>query len=466
MYGNTCRASLVISLMLSASAVGSAQMNQTAATSSGASLSSGSAVLQCATATAGVCAPAPLVQPPSSQPGAAAVPVNILDGSAPLYLSEAQAHGFVYSASVSSGYDSAVNDVPHLGGAVTNVEGYLGSLWHKRSFNLLLQHDSSFTDSSSTNLGRQQYQRSAVSLTGVFSRKTSWSFTTENGFGSDAARAVGNLNSAVVGPLAIPGRDVTALGLNSGNVLSTHAIVGMEHQTSASKILDVNLGGFYHRFFDSGSSNQQVDLSARYRDQVSVRTSVGGYTQLVQENYSAAHCTTGSVGFTVSSALLRSAQLEASAGPAFGSSRCSGGGDYQFNASLTAALPHTAIMYVAGGRQRSDGLIQEATWESSVFAGGALGQQSHTRIRVDGGLARYTLVQRAWATAPLHGAFVSGEFHRRLSSAFEISATARHLTRSPGAAQLNRNLAFVTLTWSPARRTLHSSFVGGDNAGR
>jgi hypothetical protein len=394
---------------------------------------------------------------------AAATPVALLNGGSPVYLDGAQARSFRYSAGVSSGYDSAVDDVPQLSGGILTAEGYFGTLLRKRRFDILLQQDSTFTQSYGTNLGPQQYQLSAAALQGAVARNTGWSFTLENGFGSDAARVLGNLNSSVLGTIAVPNPDVTALGLTSGNVLSTHALFALDHRLSETKTLGLTFGTFYHHFFQTDSSNEQFNLSGLYRDQVSERSSLGLYAQLSRENYAAVQCTTESLGILASSSLTHALQLQASAGSVLGSAVCVGGGSYQFNASLAASLPRTATVYFGGARQRSDGLVRDATWESSAFAGIAAGQPRYTRVRLDAGFTDYTLVVPTTSSSHVHGVFVSAEWHRRLSSALELSLTARRLTRSPNASQLNRNLVLVTLSWSPLRRVSRQIMLEGDD---
>ncbi len=399
---------------------------------------------------------------PEARPITAA-PVAMLNGGAPVYLYTEPARGIHYSAGISSGYDSAVDDVPQLGGGILSMEGYLGTLLRTRRFDLLLQQDANFTQSYGTSLGAQQYQHTAASFQGAAGRSTAWSFSLENGFGSDSARLLGNLNSTILGTIAVPNRDVAALGLNSGNVLTTQALLAFDHQLSETRTLGLSLSTFYDHFFENDTSNKQFSLSGRYRNQFSERSSLGVYSQLARQYFAAAQCTTESFGVLASSRLTRATQLEASAGPVLGSAACVRSGSYEFSASVTASMPRSTTVYLGGGRQRSDGLVQAATWQSSVFAGFAAGQPRHTRVRLDAGFADYTLVEPTPASSHIHGVFLSGELHRRLSSALEVSLTARRLTQSPVPATLNRNLVLVTLSWSPVRHVSRQAVLEGQD---
>ena len=414
---------------------------------------------------------------PDPLPGAGAV--ASLTGSRPLYPGQARQQPFRYSFSVSSGYDTAVNDVPHLSGALTQGEGYLGVLLHNRRFNLLLQHDAQLTRSFQTGIGLEQYQRTSAAFTGNPSRRLSWSFLIENGYGSDAARAEGNLSTSVANAVVVPDQNAVVFGLTDGNILSDHGLFGLERRLSAVRTFNLSAGTYFHYFLSNGLSNQQYSLTAGLRQRWSMREILGLQGEAVQENYTGVNCTTGSAGLYDYTQITHSVHFEGAAGPVFGSANCSG--TYEYNASLAADLSRTGQVYIGSTRQRNDGLVWQATWENSTFGGFVLGQPRRVQARFDAGYASYVLANPTPANPNLHGYFVSGELHRRLSPIAEVSLRARYFYRGPSALdtlpspgapsglKLNRSIFLVTYTWSPedrpARLQAHSPKTRQDAGG-
>ena len=410
-------------------------------------------------------------------PGAGAV--ASLTGSGPFYPGQVRQQPFRYSFSVGSGYDTAVNDIPHLSGALTQGEGYIGVLLHNRRFNLLLQHDALLTRSFKTGIGLEQYQRTSAAFIGSPSRRLSWSFLLENGYGADAARATGSLSTSVSNTVAVPDQNATVFGLTDGNILSDHALFGLERRLSPARTFDLSAGTYYHYFLSNGLSNQQYSLTAGVRQRWSTREIVGLQGEAVQENYTGVDCTTGSAELYSFTQLTHAVHFEGTAGPVFGSANCSG--TYEYNVSLAADIGHSGQAYVGSARQRNDGLVWQATWETSTFGGFTFGQPRRLQTRFDAGYADYVLATPTPADPDLHGYFFAGELHHRLSAAAELSFRARYFYRGPSAfdtvpgetstspsgLKLNRGIFLITYSWSsqdrPTRLRAHARDRQTDN---
>jgi len=360
---------------------------------------------------------------------------------------------FHYSLSVSSGYIKAANEPLDQSGTVTLAEGYVSALLHRRRFSLLAQHDAQFTRAPGIGIGFGQYERSALSFAGRKSRLTTWTFLFENGYGSDGARAAGDLGNAALNGEAVPNLNVVAFGLTTGNILSDHALFSMDHKLSPSRVLNFSAGGYFHHFFDGGTSDQQYSLTTGMQQRVSTRQTVGINVRAVQENYTQTHCTTGFVGLSSFTQLTRTLRFEGMAGPAWGTAYCSG--TYEYTASLAMRAGQHGLLYVGSTRQRNDGLVLNSTWETSTFGGLALGQPRRIQALATGGYSNYALAKHTAAYPNLHGYFVSGELHRRLTSAAEVSMTARYFSNSQGQATGNMFLFTSTYTWSPEDRHTH-----------
>jgi hypothetical protein len=368
--------------------------------------------------------------------------------STPFDLPERRERVLRSSFALSSGYDTAVDDIPHAAGGITLMEGSTGVLLQRSRLSFLLEHDAKLSNSIGTGLGVQQYQLSTATLTGLKSPRTNWTLLLQNGYGSDATRAVGSLSDA-----ALPaGADQNAASflLTAGDTLSDHASFSMQHRVSPSHVLDFSAGTFVHHFFNIGTSDYRYNLNAGIRQHRWTRQTIGVRAEAVEENYQDLRCTTGSIALYGYTQIARSTHFEGTIGPVWGSASCSG--TYQYDLSLTTNTARGSLLYVGTTRRSSDGLVLDSTWENSSFGGFSAGQPIRLQMRVDAGYVSYLVAHPTPINPDLHGYFTSVEFHHRLSASSELSLTARYFARGPSVSKLDRSLILLTYTWSREQR--------------
>jgi hypothetical protein len=349
------------------------------------------------------------------------------------------------SFSMSSGYDTAVDDVPNLGGAFVLAEGSLGFLVRERRSTLFIAHDAKLTYSFIHGLGLEQYQQTSASFRHEVSRRTNWSAVLENNFGSDSAHTLGSLSGSHLSSGVV---DTTsnATGLATGNTLTSLGSFGLEHSTSATRTYEVDAGAYYHHYFDLGMSSFQEHADASVRETLSARTTAGVRLSAVGTTFDNAQCTTAALALFASIKLEQNLRLEASGGPAFSSDGCSG--SYQYDIQLSRGTSHGMVAYLGSSRRRSDGLAPGSTWETVNFGGISVGTARRVQVRVDAGYANYQVVQATPATPLQNGYFISGEVHHRVSDTAEFSLTGRFFSRDTTTANFNRGVVLATYTWS------------------
>lgn len=380
----------------------------------------------------------------------------------PSVISEERPRQTTTSLSLGTGYDTAVDDIPHLAGEVILAEGYFGMRQHKRSYDMLLQHDVQLSDSHGTGVGLEQYQLTSASIIPTEYRRTMWSALLENGYGSDSARAAGSISPSSLSNSSLPEFNMADFGFVSGNILTDHGVLGLQHRLTRSRTAEIQGGAYYHHFFELGTSDQQYSLSGLLSQRWTANQTFGAQAEVVQEHYTTLDCTNGSISFRSTTQLTGNTHLEGGIGPVWGSSSCAR--TFEYSISLTSTTPNQTSYYVGSAREPANGFVDTATWEDSTFAGLAIGHARRLMGRIDAGYSRYLVANPTLLNPNQKGYFFSGELHHRLSDIAEISLMARYFYCSEQPINLNRSVFLVRYTWSREERPTHIQALGGRNA--
>jgi hypothetical protein len=365
------------------------------------------------------------------------------------------------AASVSSGYDSAVDDLPSASGEVLFGEAYVGLRQHQRKFDLLLQQDSQVSKSFGTGLSVAQYQRTTAAFSPSHYERTMWSLLMENGYGSDSARAVGNISPSSFDASPVPESDATAFSFVDGNTLTDHVAVNVQHSLTPLRTLDVQAGSYYHHYFAIDTSDQQYSASVSLDQRWTRAQTFGIQAEGVQEHYSTLDCTTGSVNLKSTTQISETTRLEGRIGPIWGSNHCAG--TFEYNVSLTSVMPNGNSFYAGSARAPTNGFVVNAAWEEFQYAGFSVGNARRINVRTDAGYSKYVVANPTPANPNQHGWFVSGEVHHRLSDLADISVDARYFYRTGYTPSLKRGIFLLTYRWSREQRPVRMETFGGQN---
>jgi hypothetical protein len=389
-------------------------------------------------------------------------PIAPAEVAGPSTVSQERARQVDAAASVSSGHDGAVDDIPGAAGEVLLGEAYFGLRQHQRRFDMLLQQDSQILKSYGTGLSLAQYQLTTASFMPSQYERTMWSLLLENGYGSDSARATGNIGPSSFSDSPVPESDVTAFSFANGNILTDHVAAGVQHQISPVRAFEMQGGAYYHHFFAIDTSDQQYSLSASV-DQHWSRTQVFGLqAEAVQEHYPNLDCTTGSLSVKSITQISESIRLDGRIGPIWGSNNCAS--TFEYNVSLTSTTPRGTSFYVGSARSPPSGFVVDAAWEESTYGGFSIGNVRRLNFRTDAGYSRYIVANPSPQNPNEYGYFVSTEAHHRLSHLAEISVEARFFYRNGTTLpNLERGIFLLTYHWSKEQRPVHSEVSGGRN---
>lgn len=379
----------------------------------------------------------------------------------PVSVPEERSRQVSAAVSFSSGYDSAVDDLPNAGGEVLFGEAYVGLRQHQRKFDLLLQQDSQISKSYGTGLSLAQYQRTTAALTPSHYARTMWSFLMENGYGSDSARAIGNISPSEFSDSPVPESDATEFAYISGNTLTDHVVASVQHSLTPVRTLEMQAGGYYHHFFEIDTSDQQYSFSASVDQRWSRTQTFGLQAEGVQEHYSTLDCTTGSLNVKSITQISENTRLEGRIGPIWGSATCAG--TFEYNVSLTSTRPNGSSFYAGSARAPTNGFVVNAAWEEFTFGGFSVGKPRRINVRTDAGYSKYVVANPSPLNPNQHGWFISSEVHHRLSGLADISVDARFFYRTGTTPSLERGIFLLSYRWSREQRPVRMETSGGRN---
>lgn len=354
--------------------------------------------------------------------------------------------------SASYGHDSAVNNIPDVSSQFSNLQGTLGMAVRSRTSYFSLRHDATFQLFPGSGLDMQQYQWTTLNLTHSPSRRTTWGVNAANGYGADSARASSSFSLASVNT-SIDNNSVLA-GVITGNTLRQYVTGVVDHQTSETQAFSLGANVSFQNFLGAAPSTRLYDVTGSVRKYLSDAFLIGVRADGVQQYYGAGSCTTSSLLGFATLQLTNSVKLDGGAGPAFGSSQCTG--SYQYQALLSAEGYRGRRAYIGTSRKRGNGDVAGSLWETSGFGGMQVGNPRQFTAAINGG---YTSYHGGVVTAQnndLSGYFISVELHRPISNNAEWTFTARHFERSvtgtipagtTPAADLSRTVFFVAFTW-------------------
>lgn len=359
----------------------------------------------------------------------------------------------IYGASASYGHDSAVNNVPDVSSQFSNLQGTLGMAMRSRTSYFSLRHDATFQLFPGSGLDMQQYQWTTLNLTHSPSRRTTWGVNAANSYGADSARASSSLSLASVNTTSIDNNGVLA-GVLTGNTLRQYVSAVVDHQSSETTAFSLGVNTGFQNFLGAAPSTRQFDVTGSARKYLSDALLIGVRADGLQQYYGTGSCTTSSLLGFATVQFTNSVKLDGGAGPAFGSSQCTG--SYQYQALLSAEGYRGRRAYVGTSRKRGNGDIAGSLWETSGFGGMQIGKPRQFTIAASGGYTSYHGGAVTAQSTDLSGYFVSVDLHRPISNNAEWTFTARHFQRTvtgtipasvTPATDLSRTVFFLAFTW-------------------
>jgi hypothetical protein len=372
--------------------------------------------------------------------------VPALNGGDPIVVPQPFHMQYFYGGATTQGFDSAVaGPFRNLPTFESVYDGYAATSMQWRKAYLLLQHDSTFTHYSASEIRGNLFHRTSLLASGDFNRSLSWDFEARNTLGNDALQLISPLPSRTVGRFAIAEPVSADLGINQGTIWGADAVAALTWHPDAERTFKIFTHDAYTRLFTDNTHNDIKTFRLEYEKSVSERTSYGFYAQTARQ-IGQILCNTNGAGVDFRTEPNATTILEVAAGPEFGSKGCGRQQAFNFHFAAAKALNATTRAYATANREFSSGYVSHGTWEDNVVVG--VGKQLGRQIEV-GCDAGYVKGQVVLQLTPYHGFFASCEARKRLSSSFTLVGSYRRFDHTVSNSAVRRNIAIVTLVWTP-----------------
>ena len=389
---------------------------------------------------------------PSRQPVLHYTPA--LNGGDPIIVPQPFRLRYLFGGGVTQGFDSAAaGPFRNLPTGISVFDGYVAASMQGSRWFLLMQHASTITHYTSSEIQGQVFHRTAFLGSGDFNKSLSWSLEGRSTLGDDALRLVNPLPERMVGQFSTAEPVSAAYGIDTGRIWGGDLEGSLSWKPDTLRTFKLEFKDAYHRTFADDLHNNIANVRLEYLKQATERTSYGFVGHSTRETGTLI-CDTNGAGFEVATKLRDSIMVELAAGPEFGSSGCGRRQAVNVHMALAGALNATTRAYVTANREFSSGYVRQGTWEDNVVVG--VGKRFSRQISwgLDAGYVKGTLMG---TLITYHGYFASTEVRKRLSESFTALATFRRFDHSISGVGVRRNVVMLSLVWTPSRHNAQRS---------
>ena len=294
------------------------------------------------------------------------------------------------------------------------VSPYVGLMGRTRTGFYTLQYTPTIVPYATQTSTTSAFHNLAFNSTGQFTRRLTWNFDVNSGYGGEASRLTGNLNSqSVVGGVPVVSQGYASLQPFSGNSLDANGSFRIGYQLTSRDTVAVTLTNTYYAFLNSGASqvpnlhNDTLAGTLSFDRKLNERTTLHVYGTESRLFSNFLPCSSFSGGLGLTSQPVRAVSVDVGAGPSTG---C-GGGSFNFHGTVGASLSKQIQLYVGGSRQLNTAYRLNSHWEDNVVGGA--GRRFHNAdLGVDAG---YYHGQSLGLAAPSEGYFISPRINYNLA---------------------------------------------------
>jgi hypothetical protein len=280
--------------------------------------------------------------------------------------------------------------------------------------------------------------------TGEISPRWTWQGSATNTYGTDAVRVVAPLDFRQVGDAEAPAADTVVYGLHSGRVTTGEEGGKLRFDDSRRSLWDFSATHAYTQYNADNFLVQTARARVEYLHAVTPAMALGVYGN-GEHQTGPLDCSLGGAGLRWVSEWGQHTSLNVTGGVNGASTSCGERAQFTGTAAFYARLRPSTDLYVTGGRDLSDGILEHTVFLNT----GALGLRHSFHHLVD---ARVSLngLQGANPKQSYHGTFVDGSLHYLMPWGFSQELEVRHYEVA-GTPTNNRTIAVITLWWTPRR---------------
>jgi hypothetical protein len=288
--------------------------------------------------------------------------------------------------------------------------------------------------------------RAAVRATGEIDPRWTWQGTATSTYGTDAARVVAPLDFRQVGDAGVPAAETVVYGMHSGRVATGEEGGKIRYETSRRTFWDFSGTHTYTQYNADDFLVQTARARVEYLHALTPTMGLGVYGS-GEHQTGPLGCSLGGAGLRWLDAWGTHASVNISGGLGGASESCGKRAQFIGTAAAYVKLTPSTDLYLSGGRDLSDGIL-----EHTVFLGTGAAGVRHSFRRVVDIRASLNGIQGVDPTTKqsYHGTFVEGCLHNRMGLGFSQEVEVRSYTVA-GTPTNDRAIAVFTLWWTPGR---------------
>jgi hypothetical protein len=356
-----------------------------------------------------------------------------------------------YGASVASTYISDYAGLGTRGQASTTISPYIGLLMPTRTGSFILQYDAVINprDPNVQGGGPQAFQALSLTAQGALTRRWSWTFIANGGYGSEATRLEGPLTYSLIQNTPVLDASSTVL-LPATNVLFVANTARLTFQKDERNSFGFTL---LHTYTGIDGNPNDPSVPAERSNAVGVKVDYGHAisTRLMLTAYADEEtvvndaCFTYGGGVGLSAKLTRAVTLDVQGGPQFTSSGCGVQQAGNFRAILVDHINRKDRIYASVSREFTTAYQARGTWQDTVAGGFGKGM-GRAGFATDAGFVRAALP----GAQDYHGFFVGSRFHLKIANSLGLTAGYRAFRVTGGGLPSGvLNIVAVSIDWYP-----------------
>jgi len=371
--------------------------------------------------------------------------VPALDGTGLIALDTPKPFQLLVGGTVSGGWDSNPEDL--TGGESTGVYAvspYVGVQASGSRTQFLFQYQPTIT--RYTSYSAETMQTMSAKLLGNLSPRVNWSLGFHGSHGEDSVRLLAPADSTAVGDQAGITPTSAAYLENAGTVTDLQGEASLHFNRSQRDAFDVHLTNSFDRVEGLNQSDAVATMNLAYSRNLSPALAILGYQQTSYYYYGPLKCTTFGVGAGFNWQPRQSTFLSVKAGPQLDTPSCGTRQGLSYSVKLATKLTGSSQIYFLAERQPVTAYLGPGLWQDGVSGGYQRQLTTTNTITIDAGfVTSTTLTNLSSYTGGYFDSSYVHSFRRGLSTA----CTFRSFVGSSNGANFNRNVALVSLTWTP-----------------
>jgi hypothetical protein len=354
---------------------------------------------------------------------------------------------FMYGMGVSESYDNFEGSSGSQDSSALLLNTHVAIINASSLSSFSFQYAPSVVQSTSGPSSREVFQAGTISFGQPIARNWMLQLSSTNTYGTDSSRLLSppafDVNRGV--PVVDPSSAV--FQFNRGNVFTTADIVGLHWQRTASQSMNFSAGESYFSPLDGGSSSRSTSANVSYSAAVSPRTvfNVGGNYH--HQTISLGSCDGYGFSVGISREVGRRINLSAEGGPEFETAPCSKGLSGNYTVTMSYVLSRSSRLGLAASRSYMPNYLANTQWSDTATASYGKQLSESVEVSLNSGYDRSARAQTGLGAYV--GYFVGAELSWKLSHTIALGTSYRRFEQVSGGPIQRRNVALISLVWSP-----------------